>query len=148
LFIYRFNRRSPYRNNFNNRYDRRSRSTSRGRYQGRRYERDQRSKNRAESSSGYIPQNSSNYENYGNYENSQFGSMQMNSQYNGYEFNNSGGLYQQQNSQNFSGLSVPVPPGVSDGWVPPAVMQPTESQEEKLKKEGEEFDINFKLDKN
>lgn len=137
---FRFNRRSPYRN-YNNRYERRSRSTSRGRYQGRRYERDQRSKNRTEQpSSGYIPQNSSNYENYGNYENSQFGSMQMNNQYNGYEFQNSAGLYQQ-NAQNFSALSVPVPPGVSEGWVPPIVMQPTESQEEKLKKEGEEIDI-------
>lgn len=134
-FVCRYNRRSPFRS-YNNRFDRRSRSTSRGRYEGRRFDRDRRSKNRSDISTGYVPQNQpANYE-YGNYENSQFGSMQMNSQYNnGYEFQNQG-LYQQ-NQQNFSGLSVPVPPGVSDGWVPPTTMQPTESQEDKLKKEGE-----------
>lgn len=37
----------------------------------------------------------------------------------------------------FSGIDCPAPPGMSEGWVAPPGVQPEESEEEKLKREGE-----------
>lgn len=144
----RFNRRSPparFRQNFNfdNRFKRRSRSRSRsrGRFEGRRFARRSRSRS---NSAGYIPpqqqqqaQNTSGYDAYGNYGNSQqYGQMQMNYSNNGYEFTT--GTNYPPPAPTFPNISCPAPPGLNtDNWAPPVSIQQEESPEDKLKREGE-----------
>lgn len=64
----------------------------------------------------------------------QFGAIdQMSSQY-GYDFQGSTGFVAP--TPNFGGIDCPAPPGLAEGWIPPPQIQPEESEEERLKREG------------
>lgn len=76
----------------------------------------------------------------------QFNSM-MAPQFNNYDFQASS--YPPAPSFNSMGIACPVPPGMSEAWIPPPTMssgpiQPEETEEEKLKREGIKK-INFLL---
>lgn len=149
----RFNRRSPDRfrgqRNFNNRFNRsrsRSRDNSRFNRGGRRFD-----NRRSRSESPTVSNNNANYmqqqqqaqnatmysDAYGNsyIPNApaapQFGMGQF-----GYDFQNTTAYPPP--APTFGGIACPAPPGMTEGWVPPQNIQPEESEEDKMKREGEE----------
>ncbi|CRK90048.1 CLUMA_CG003771, isoform A [Clunio marinus] len=136
---FRYGRRSPdrFRRNFNRFNDRRSRSRSRDNNRGRRYDRNNRRSRSA--SPKYVQQEMYN-ENYGYIPPTpappQFNTMgQMSSQFNNYDFQGNPAYPPPSSNFNVGGISCPVPPGMTEGWIPPASLQPEESEEDKQKRE-------------
>lgn len=149
LLFYRFNRRSPPpfrgRGGFRDRF-RRSRSTSRGRFDRRRYDEHDHRRSRSVSpnrpNNDYAQQQQQQHqqtasmgygnETYGNYVPQFPGSM---AQFNTYDFQAS----YPPPTQNFPmgmGSTCHAPPGLSD-WQPPQASMPSESEEDKLRREGD-----------
>lgn len=152
--LFRFGRRSPdrFRGRFNNRFnnDRRSRSRSRDNNRGRRFDRNRRSRseslnrNNSNNNVNYMQQqqdpNAMYSDAYGNYipgapAPPQFGLAQMGSQFNSYDFQAASSYPPP--APTFGGIACPAPPGMSEGWIPPPAIQHEESEEEKMKRDGE-----------
>lgn len=141
--ICRFGRRSPFRGQRFNRFnDRRSRSRSRdsNRFdRGRRNDRGRRS--RSESpvrNDAYMQQPAMYTDAYGNYLPNapaapNFGTMQMDPNFNGYDFQGATAFAPPAPS---FGISCPAPPGMTEGWIPPPPIVHEESEEDKMKREG------------
>lgn len=64
----------------------------------------------------------------------QFSSIQ---QFNSYDFQGAAGFAP--SAPTFS--ACPAPPGMVDGWIAPPTIQPEESEEEKLKREGKKTEL-------
>lgn len=79
---------------------------------------------------------------YGNYippnaaATSQFASMP---QFNSYDFQGATSFPPPASGYNVQGISCPAPPGMTEGWIPPPSIQPEESEEDRLKREGKTF---------
>lgn len=72
----------------------------------------------------------------------QFGTMaQMGSQFNSYDFQATTAYPPPAPNFNVGGIACPAPPGMSDGWAPPPTIQPEESEEDRLKREGEKIEF-------